>query len=330
MRFERLTDPILKTAARRQGALVLLAACFLSAMLVGCASKSDAAPDDATAQADAPGETRPPSSRRQRLRLHTRTEQVDLPLPRGASMLVRASGPVSILEGDLETVLVRARISALTEERLGATQVSVAPDGAGRLVIEAKWPDGRKEGEVASFEVRTPRGARNLEVSTIGAVTLSGMHADSVITTQNGAVTVVDHRAGVHASTTNAQMSFERVEGVIKADTTNGIVLVREARGPVSVQTTRAAIDIRMAPDAAGPVRATTELGAIALRIGPAFAGTLTMRTSDAPIAVEMKSGAGEVLSRKIDETVIRFGDSSTPSSLTTSGGTIELRVVER
>jgi hypothetical protein len=330
MRFDRLTNWNIKSSARRDGALALLAAFLLAGVLSGCASKNGATPEDASAQADGSAQAQQPPSRRRRVRLHTRSEQVDLPLPRGASMLVRASGPVSVLEGDLETMLVRSQVSALTEERLGATRVSVALDGAGRLVIEAEWPDGRKDGEVASFEVRVPRGARHLEVSTIGAVTLSGMHTDSVITTQNGAVTVADHHAGVHASTTNAQMSFERVDGVIKAETTNAIVLVREARGPVSVQTSRAAIDIRMATDAVGPVRATTELGAIALRIGPAFAGTLTMRTSDAPIAVEMKSGAGEVLSRKIDETVIRFGNDSTPSSLVTSGGTIELRVQER
>ncbi len=327
MRTDRPTFNNTRTTSRRHGALALLAAFLLGAFPAGCASKNKPAADQTTA--DAPGETQAPS-RRRRVRLQTRTEQVDMPLPRNAAIAVRASGPVSVIEGDLETVLVRAQVSALTEERLRETQTSVALDASGRLVIQAIWPGGRESAEVAAFEVRVPRGAHRIEVETLGAVTVSGVRADTEIRTENGAVTVTDHRAGVHASTTNAQMSFERVSGVIKAQTTNGIVLVREAKGPVSVKTSRAAIDIRLAADGKGPVRAETELGAIALRIGPAFAGTLTMRTSDAPIAVEMKSGAGEVLSRKIDETVVRFHNDSTPSTLTTSGGTIELHVLSR
>jgi len=319
------------TSAGRGRAFALVAAFVLLSALAGCAGGAgdgkpgpDAAQDGASAQREGTQ-----YSRRRRVMLYTKQEQVDTPLPRGSSILVRASGPVSIVEGDLETMLIRAQLSALTEERRAGSSISTSLDAQGRLVIEAVWPGAKEDSEVAAFEIRLPRGAQRVDVQTAGAVTLSGLRCDAVVSTSNGAVTVADHGAGVHATTSNAQMSFERVSGVVKAETTNGIVLVRECSGPVSAQTSKAAIDIRLASGAAGPIRAVTETGAISLRVGPGFTGTLTMRTSDAPIVVDMKPGAAEVLSRRIDETVVRFGDG--PASLaTTKSGTVELRVMEQ
>jgi hypothetical protein len=302
------------------------------ALAWGCASSGQGGDDGAQRSgAVKPAESQQQSGHRRRVMLYTKREELDTPLPRAASVIVRASGPVSIIEGDLETILVRARISALSEERLALASVSVAPDERGRLVIEARWPEGgRQPDEVAAFEVRLPRGSHGLEVEAVGAATLSGVSCDALVRTVNGAVTVTDHRAGVHASTTNGQMSFERVAGPIKAETTNGIVLVREASGPVSAQTTKAAIDIRLALDATGPVRAVTTQGVVSLRVGPAFAGTLTLRTSDAPIAVDAPSGRARVVQRRIDETVLDFGEGGLPSVVETSGAAIEVRAVER
>lgn len=319
-----------RTSARRDLALGLLAAFFvIGSTLTGCASSPEPSGPAAGAEAGGSGEQQPPSSRRRRVMLYTKREQIDAPLPSGAPVLVRASGPVSVVEGDLETTLVRASLSATTEERREGVKVSTGLNGEGVFVIEAAWPGGKQTDEIAAFEVRLPRGAGRVEVETAGAVTLSGLGRDAVVRTSNGAVTVAEHRAGVHASTTNAQMSFERVSGVIRAETTNAIVLVRDARGPVSATTSNAAIDLRMAADAAGPVRARTNLGAVLLQVGKGFAGALTMRTSDAPIVLNMKPGAGEVVSRTIDETVVRFG-AGQDSTVETTGGTIELRVLDR
>ena len=319
------------TSARRDGAFALVAAFLCALTLSACASDGGAGPDVSPQQA---GEAQqaPQSGRRRRVMLYTKQEQVDTPLPRGASVVVRSSGPVSIVEGDLETMLIRAGVSSLTEERRAGSSISATLDAQGRMVIEPVWEGGKQENEASSFEIRLPRGARSVEVEASGAVTLTGVRADSVVRTSNGPVTVSDHGAGIHAFTTNAQMFFERVSGVIRAETTNGIVLVREAMGPVSATTERAAIDIRMASGASGPVRAHTSMGAIALRVGPAFRGLLTMRTSDAPIVVDMKPGAATVLSRRIDETVVRFGaeGEGLDSTLTTEGGTIEVRVMEQ
>lgn len=321
-------QPDRRPSARRASVLWPLAALLLlSAVPLGCASGSatnDAAPEQAGAAGDAPQ-----TSRRRRVMLYTKREQLDTPLPTGASLLVRASGPVSVVEGDLETMLVRARLSAASETRMEGASIRAEVDAQGRLVVDADWPGGKQRDEVASFEVRLPRGSGTVEVEAIGAVTLSGLGRDAVVRTTDGSVTVTEHKAGVHAFTSNAQMSFERVAGVIRAETTNGIVLVREARGPVSVKTSKAAIDIRLAADASGPVRAITDLGAVALRVGRGFAGTLTMRTANAPIVVDMPSGAGEIVSRRIDETVVRFGEGS-ESTVETNGGTIELRVLSR
>jgi hypothetical protein len=318
------------TSARRDGAFALVAAFLCALTLSACAS--DGAPADATPQQAGEAQQAPQSGRRRRVMLYTKREQVDTPLPRGASVVVRSSGPVSIVEGDLETMLIRADVSSLTDERRAGSSISATLDAQGRMVIEPVWEGGKRENEASSFEIRLPRGAKSVEVEATGAVTLTGVRADSVVRTSNGPVTVSDHGAGVHAFTTNAQMFFERVSGVIRAETTNGIVLVREAMGPVSATTERAAIDIRMASDASGPVRAHTSMGAIALRVGPAFRGLLTMRTSDAPIVVDMKPGAASVVSRRIDETVVRFGaeGEGLESTLTTEGGTIELRVMEQ
>lgn len=334
MRFSLSANGTSDTLAARRVAAVCLGAWLVAGALVGCASTKDGAEastagaptgqQGASAGASSPGRGRPTP-------LYTRREVVDTRLPDRAMLLIDASGPVSVVEGDLEAMVIRAQISATSPERRDAAKVSARGDSQGRFTVSIDWPEGQRQAEASAFEVQLPRGASRVGVRTTGgAVKLVGVRSDAVVRTENGPVTISDHAGAIDAQTTNAMLSFERVQGVIRGVTTNGMVMVREASGSVDVSTSKAAIDIRMHPQANGPIRATTELGGVFLQVGPGFLGTLTLRTTDSPIVVNAQPGTARVLSRKVEETILAFPVEGPESLVQTSGGAIEVRVTER
>lgn len=319
-------QPSPRTLAPFVGSLLALVAA-----LTGCASspgEEGAAPAPASSQqqgaSSSPGRGRPTP-------LFTRREVVDTRLPDRAMVLIDAAGPVSVVEGDLEAMVIRAQISAASEQRRDDARVVARADTQGRFTVSIDWPGGKQPAEVGAFEIQLPRGASRVGVrTTAGAVKVQGVRCDAVVRTANGPVTIVDHGGEVDAQTTNAVLSFERVRGAVRGSTTNAMVMVRDAMGPVDVSTTKAAIDIRMNPQAPGPIRASTEMGGVFLQVGPGFLGTLTLRTTDSPIVVNAQPGTARVLSRKIEETVLAFPVEGPDSVVQTSGGAIEVRVTER
>ena len=328
------THPHAPATPTRARALFLSLAMTLGGALGGCASTQTedaasqapaSAPPAASQQAgsSSPGRGRPTP-------LFTRREVIDARLPDRAMVLIDAAGPVSVVAGALEAMVIRAdqrdEHAARDEARVVARS-----DTQGRFTVSIEWPGGKQAPEVGAFEIQLPRGASRLGVrTTSGAVKVQGVRCDAVVRTSNGPVTIVDHGGEIDAQTTNAVLSFERVRGAVRGTTTNGMVMVRDAMGAVDVSTGKAAIDIRMNPQASGPIRASTELGGVFLQVGPGFLGTLTLRTTDSPIVINAQPGTARVVSRKIEETVLAFPVEGPESIVQTSGGAIEVRVVER
>lgn len=334
MRFSlRATDSLASSLTRRVAAFGLGASLLLG-VVAGCASTKDASADGGAPAAPTTGQQSAGGSSPGRGRptpLYTRREVVDTRLPDRALVLIDASGPVSVVEGDLEAMVIRAQISATSPERRDAARVSAQGDSQGRFTVSIEWPDGKRAPEASAFEVQLPRGASRVGVRTTGgAVKLVGVRSDAVVRTENGPVTITDHAGAIDAQTTNAVLSFERVQGAIRGVTTNGMVMIRDASGSVDVSTSKAAIDIRMNPGANGPIRATTELGGVFLQVGPGFLGTLTLRTTDSPIVVNAQPGTARVVARKVEETILAFPVEGPESLVQTSGGAIEVRVTDR
>lgn len=335
LRHSSGTHPHAPATPTRARALFLSLAMTLGGALGGCASTQtedvasqapSSAPPAASQQAgsSSPGRGRPTP-------LFTRREVIDTRLPDRAMVLIDAAGPVSVVEGDLEAMVIRAQISATSTQRRDEARVVARSDTQGRFTVSIEWPGGKQAPEVGAFEIQLPRGASRLGVrTTSGAVKVQGVRCDAVVRTSNGPVTIVDHGGEIDAQTSNAVLSFERVRGAVRGTTTNGMVMVRDAMGAVDVSTSKAAIDIRMNPQASGPIRASTELGGVFLQVGPGFLGTLSLRTTDSPIVVNAQPGTARVVSRKIEETVLAFPVEGPESIVQTSGGAIEVRVVER
>jgi hypothetical protein len=218
-----------------------------------------------------------------------------------------ANGSIKVAKADRRDVVIVAKISALTAERLAGSKISATRLGDGTLMIQCDWPGGKPESrEVCSFDVQIPEAV--------------GVSLES----ENGNLQIADLAGSAHLLTTNGNIDIDRHAGPIRANTTNGTVAVSEADGPVKVDTANGVVKISLATQAAGPIEVNGVNTAIDLAVGPAFMGTLSLGTTNGMLSVDPSIMARR---QSVDphEMQLAFGNSNAKSSATTVNGTIHV-----
>jgi len=218
-----------------------------------------------------------------------------------------ANGTITVEPSTDGTLSVTAEIKAMSQERLDACSLSVAPGSGGGLTIRILWPDGASyPQEGASITVKAPVRTR---------LTLE---------TSNGAIDATAVTGAVRARTGNGKVSIKDVGGAVDVRTSNGGVAVSGAAAAVTVETSNGAVTVTMADNASGPWDVSTSSGGVKLSIGPGMAGTATMKTSNGGITLSGRSFEKQTV--KKSSASVEFGGGVGPvSSIRTSNGAIEV-----
>ena len=237
---------------------------------------------------------------------HRETRTLERPHQEGGSLAVHTvNGAIRVRRDQAEAVTIRARIAALTRERLEGVEVLAERDPGGLLTIEARWPaPGRRNNEGCSFEVTLP-GAKGVVLETRnGAIHLEGLEGRARLATSNGGVRVPSHRGSLEIETSNGSVQARVPAGPVRVRTSNGSVTVAAGTGPVEVETSN---------------------GGVRLTAGPAFAGELALSTSNGRIDLPDRELV-EVLRKSRNRVRLRLGRGNGESRIATTNGSILVR----
>lgn len=219
------------------------------------------------------------------------------------SIAVEASGA-----GVPSEVAIEATLRAETAERLRAIVVLADRQADGRLMIDVRWPDGRRgSNEGCSFKVRLPDA--------------SGV----VLDTSNGSIRAAGLSGTLRVDTSNGSVNVDRHSGDVELSTSNGSIVVTDAAGRVSADTSNGSVRVTMAETSAGPVDIDTSNGSVELAVGSAFAGSLDVGTSNGRVTVQLPTGIRSVNTGK-SEAKIEFQAPGGRSVVDTSNGSVTIR----
>ena len=200
------------------------------------------------------------------------TRTVALPHIANTPLDIRTeNGAVKVTKGEVDGVVVIAKLRARSMERLEKMHVKAERIEDGALRVRVEWPEGgRKGSEGCSFDIQTPGALTTSIHSSNGEITLEDLSGGAILWTSNAAICVRRHNGFVTAESSNGDIALRGVGGA-KADTSNGHIL------------------IALAADAAGPVNADTSNGSITLEVGPGFRGEVGADSSNGRVQNHVK-----------------------------------------
>lgn len=244
--------------------------------------------------------------------LHSGDKSLTVDHVAGAPLQVATgSGSIAVTKTDRPDVQIRAKISAVSEDRLAATKIETVRGIDNTLTVRCAWPgDQPQNRESCSFEIEIPDTNGVTLVSENGNLKTSELTGKATLLSTNGNIEAI------------AQV------GPVEAHTTNGTINVVEAGGAVKAATTNGSIDIELARESAGPIMATAVNATIDVSVGPAFAGTLTLGTTNGLVTVD-PSVRARITVGDPHEAQLTFGNSDVKSSATTINGTVRVRSTE-
>lgn len=259
-------------------------------------------------------------------------KEVDLAVPHVAGRplsIETGNGSVSVrADRGAHEVSIHAKIRAKNDERLEQVRIRAERDGDGALVVEAVFPDGKRQSnEGCSFEIVVPEVNGFNAKTGNGKVSIEGLAGPAVIKTSNGQVVVRDHSGTVDANTSNGMVTLVNIAGSVRADTSNGKVNVEDCGGPVEVETSNGAVTISLRESASGPINVETSNGSVEVNVPAGYHGELAMTTSSWG-KVNFTDVAGRTISER-RSLEVALGDGGPRSTIKTSNGSITARVVE-
>lgn len=257
-----------------------------------------------------------------------RTAELTVSHQTRSSIAVEAqNGAIEIAaDSDATAVTIVAQIRAETQERADAVVISAERAADGGLIVEAIWPDKRRNAEGCSFEIIVPDAHGVTATTGNGAIEIAGLSGAAKLTTSNGAVSVMGHAGEVSANTSNGRIEIESAAGAVQAKTSNGRIEIEGAAGPVSAKTSNGSVSLELAPGGVGPVDLSTSNGSIEFEFAPGFVGVLKMSTSMGKI--EFTDANGRTVTQK-DRFEIEIGSGGPVCTLTTSMGSISVEVAD-
>jgi DUF4097 and DUF4098 domain-containing protein YvlB len=219
-----------------------------------------------------------------------------------------ANGHVYIEETDQPDVVVDATLKLQTQERADAVDILAEYQPDGTLEVRVLWPDGqRKSNESCAFDITLPSTQGVTVQTSNGAIRLTGLAGEADLRTSNGRVTVVGFDGDVYTHSSNGRIEIERATGRVDAATSNGRVTVN------------------LADDAVGPVIIKSSNGSVVMNTGSAFAGYVSASTSNGSIHVEGNNLHDLKSNRR--HASFRVGEANTQSTISTSNGSVTIRV---
>ncbi|KAA0213709.1 MAG: hypothetical protein DYG94_09380 [Leptolyngbya sp. PLA3] len=254
----------------------------------------------------------------------TRTDLLTYPHQSGSGLNVEvANGSIDVTRGG-EAVSIEAKIRAVTQARLDATQVVATRQSDGTLNIRINWPEGgRKGNEGCSLAIVMPdAGEIELETSN-GALKVEGVGRDVTLHTSNGAISVAGVSGGVQARTSNGRVVVSDVPGAVLAESSNGAMELVGLGGSVRGSTSNGAVTVRLSEESAGPVDVHSSNGAVRVEVGAGFQGELDASTSNGGLRAEGFEGAKSVEIGKRWAKICFEGEGT--SKIRTSNGSVTL-----
>ena len=237
------------------------------------------------------------------------TRTITAPAAPAAAISTR-NGPITLRRGDAPQTAITAKIAATTPQRLKETRIvaEIQPDGG--LLIAVKWPDDQPRKNVScAFDVTLPAAtaAVNAETSN-GPIDLAHLSGPARLRTSNGPITVKDHAGSVDARTSSGAIELREVGGRVIAHTSNGQVTVALRAG------------------ATGPIDVQTSNGSADLTLPPTYQGRFSLSTSNGSIHYPKPPAVQDVQAGR-DHASFVIGQSTTASTVTTSNGSIDVRL---
>lgn len=214
------------------------------------------------------------------------------------------------------------------EDRAAMASIALTREPDGTLRVEPVFPEGRRNGEGASFVVRLP-GARGVTLRTgNGGVRAEGLEGPLRVTTSNGRVTVTSHDGDATIESSNGRIEVEDLRGAFRARTSNGRVTAEGVTGPVEVDTSNGSITLALAPEASGPFELETSNGSVRVKVGPAFRGEIGVKTSNGDVDVEDPQRRASRVEVQRGRGLVSFGaEGAEASSVKTSNGNVTIEV---
>ena len=219
-------------------------------------------------------------------------------------------------------------LRATTEERLKAVEVLTEASADGRLVFKVKWPgEGRKSPEGASFTIKAPSVNAPVLTTSNGAITLVKATGGATLKSSNGKLVVESLDGALKAETSNGAVHATDVTGGVEVDTSNGRIELKNCAskgGAVSADTSNGRIEASFAPTFAGPLKLDTSNGAIELWIAETFAGTLDIGTSNGSITIDDLPGVATPTEGSRHR-LLTFPAKGPASTVKTSNGSVKV-----
>lgn len=259
-----------------------------------------------------------------------RSVTLSLDAPQGETFeIVTRNGSVTIQEdASLTAVAVVADLKARgasqeqADARVEGAQVLVATEGS-VVSLSTAFPEGYRNGDGASFVVRTPRGWREAIVRTSnGSIRIEDFSAPSDLDTSNGSVTVIDQVGDLRVDTSNGRIEVTGLDGSVTADTSNGSLTLANVAGAINATTSNGSVSITMLGDQSGPFAVSTSNGSVKIRLGAGFDGVIDARTSNASVSMRGdRVTALEMLGKRHARGTI--GEGGAESTVSTSNGSV-------
>ncbi len=259
-----------------------------------------------------------------------RSVTLSLDAPQGETLeIISRNGAITVLEDDTLTAVAvvaklraRAATQAEADARVASAQVLVASEGS-TVSISTAFPEGFRNGDGASFTVRTPRGWREAIIRTSnGGVRIEGLSAPSDIDTSNGAVTVVGQTGDVRIDTSNGRIEVVGLDGSIVADTSNGGLVFEDVSGAIKASSSNGSINLKLQGEQSGPFALSSSNGGVRIRVGSGFHGVIDARTSNGSMSMKGdRMAAVEMLGKRHGRATV--GEGGAESTVSTSNGSV-------
>lgn len=241
--------------------------------------------------------------------------------------VVTVNGSVSVTREEREDVEIVAHLKAVSAERLAAVKVVSTRSEDDTLSIAVEWPDGKPENrEGCRFDVLIP-DADGVKVRTSnGKVEIAGLGGKADLETRNGAIKVTSHTGPVEARTGNGAVTVRGSDGALDVSTRNGRIEVSGATAEAKLETSNGSIELALTAEDSGPIEAHARNGSVTVSLSRALKGELTLDTTNGSINIDSDLDP-QVVSRKKTHAVLDLGESENSSSVTTSNGSIRVKV---
>jgi DUF4097 and DUF4098 domain-containing protein YvlB len=230
---------------------------------------------------------------------------------------------------DRADTAVTAHLALSSRERLDAARVRADLQNDGTLLVHVEWPGGQpRDDESCSFELTVPKSTTNgVTVKTSnGAIDLADLAGPARLDTSNGRIAVAAHAGGVHAATSNGAIELSNITGSADARTSNGAITLRGIAARAIAHTSNGRVLVTLAANNASAIDVQTSNGSADVTLPANYAGRMSISTSNGSIYFP-KDRPLRILDFDKQHVSFQIGDSSVASSVSTSNGSVDVRM---